>query len=240
MQSLRSTSAWIYSMKGQSISNLSQTYLKPISNLSLTSLLSFFCQNGAKSGFEMCFGPSTLGAGAKTRLHTPNAVTYHEQPHYCRFMIGHSLGRMESRIKKFTPHCICRPSNYPHGPKPTNYSDNSKRTNFQPKRSPDKTKYCLKNLPHWHFWCAGACAAADQLQLPCTCIYICVLHNAELWQKLGGKSVTGSGSQTRQCTAMISCYALRAAGPASRSSQLDARPNGIHRGVCPATLRHIS
>ena len=43
-----------------------------------------FFQNGlqAKSGFEMCFGPSTLGAGAKTRL--------------------------ESRIKKFTPHCICR------------------------------------------------------------------------------------------------------------------------------------
>ena len=31
----------------------------------------------------MCFGPSTLGAGAKTRL--------------------------ESRIKKFTPHCVCRP-----------------------------------------------------------------------------------------------------------------------------------
>ena len=31
----------------------------------------------------MCFGPSTLGAGAKTRL--------------------------ESRIKKFTPHCGCRP-----------------------------------------------------------------------------------------------------------------------------------
>ena len=30
----------------------------------------------------MCFGPSTLGAGAKTRL--------------------------ESRIKKFTPHCVCR------------------------------------------------------------------------------------------------------------------------------------
>ena len=27
---------------------------------------------------------------------------------YCRFMIGHSLGRMESRIKKFTPHCVCR------------------------------------------------------------------------------------------------------------------------------------
>ena len=41
-----------------------------------------FFQNGAKSGFEMCFGLSTLGAGAKTRL--------------------------ESRIKKFMPHCICR------------------------------------------------------------------------------------------------------------------------------------
>ena len=41
-----------------------------------------FFQNGAKSGFEICFGPSTLGAGAKTRL--------------------------ESRIKKFTPHCIYR------------------------------------------------------------------------------------------------------------------------------------
>ena len=54
--------------------------------------------------------PGTLGAGAKTRLHTPKAVTYHEQPHYCRFMIGHSLGRMESRIKTFTPHCVCRPN----------------------------------------------------------------------------------------------------------------------------------
>ena len=42
-------------------------------------------QNGlqAKSGVEMCFGSSTLGAGAKTRL--------------------------ESRLKKCTPHCICRP-----------------------------------------------------------------------------------------------------------------------------------
>ena len=54
--------------------------------------------------------PGTLGAGAKTRLHTPKAVTYHEQPQYCRFMIGHSLGRMESRIKEFTPHCVCRPA----------------------------------------------------------------------------------------------------------------------------------
>ena len=42
--------------------------------------------------------------GPKHSLRTPKAVTYHEQPDYCRFMIGHSLGRMESRIKKFTPH----------------------------------------------------------------------------------------------------------------------------------------
>ena len=27
-------------------------------------------------------------------IHAPKAVTYHEQSHYCRFMIGHSLGRM--------------------------------------------------------------------------------------------------------------------------------------------------
>ena len=47
-----------------------------------SSIASHFFENGTKSGFEMCFGPSTLGAGAKTRL--------------------------ESRIKKFTPHCICR------------------------------------------------------------------------------------------------------------------------------------
>ena len=38
-------------------------------------------QHDRKSGFEMCFRLSTLGAGAKTRL--------------------------ESRIKKFTPHCVC-------------------------------------------------------------------------------------------------------------------------------------
>ena len=34
--------------------------------------------------------------------HTPKAVTYHEQSHYCRFMIGHSLGRMD--ISFFLPH----------------------------------------------------------------------------------------------------------------------------------------
>ena len=47
--------------------------------------------------------PAPWVPGGKTRLHTPKAVTYHEQPHYCRFMIGHSLGRIESSIKKFKP-----------------------------------------------------------------------------------------------------------------------------------------
>ena len=45
-----------------------------------------------------CIPACLAGAGCKTRLHTPKAVTYHEQPHYCRFMIGHSLGRMESTL----------------------------------------------------------------------------------------------------------------------------------------------
>ena len=40
-----------------------------------------FFQNGAKHGFEWLIGPSTLGPVAKTRL--------------------------ESRMKKFTPHCMC-------------------------------------------------------------------------------------------------------------------------------------
>ena len=57
-------------------------------NLELFHRYPFF-QNGAKCGFEMCFGPSTMGAGcagAKTRL--------------------------ESRIKKFTPHRVCSPRAY--------------------------------------------------------------------------------------------------------------------------------
>ena len=56
--------------------------LRPV-NLKFLHNAPFF-QNGlqAKSGFDMCFGPSTLGAGAKTRL--------------------------ESRIKEITPHCVCR------------------------------------------------------------------------------------------------------------------------------------
>ena len=31
--------------------------------------------------------------------HTPKAVAYHKQSHYCEFMIGHSLGRMQSRFR---------------------------------------------------------------------------------------------------------------------------------------------
>ena len=50
---------------------------------------SFLFRNVAKTGFEMCFGPSTLGAGAKARL----------------------KARLESRIKKFTPHFFRR---YPY------------------------------------------------------------------------------------------------------------------------------
>ena len=41
--------------------------------------------------------PRCWDAIAKTHLNTPKAVTYHEQSHCYRFMIGHSLGRMESR-----------------------------------------------------------------------------------------------------------------------------------------------
>ena len=47
----------------------------------------------------MCFAIvslCTLGAGGKTLLHTPKAVTYHEQYHTVYIMIGHSLGRIES------------------------------------------------------------------------------------------------------------------------------------------------
>ena len=88
-----------HNQASQSHITIAPPFFKPAQNLDLRcSLIS---------------DPGTLGAGAKTRLHTPKAVTYHGQPHYCRFMIGHSLGRMESRIKKFTPRCIYRPISMP-------------------------------------------------------------------------------------------------------------------------------
>ena len=83
---------------------------QPISKIYSTPL--FFkmaCKQNLDLRCVLISDPGTLGAGAKTRPNTPKAVTYHEQPHHGRFMIGHSLGRMESRIKKFTPHCVCRP-----------------------------------------------------------------------------------------------------------------------------------
>ena len=69
-------------MCGQSITNLK---IKNLNGLQATFV------------FEICFcypipAPLVPGPPTKTRLHTPKAVTYHEQPHYCRFMIGHSLG----------------------------------------------------------------------------------------------------------------------------------------------------
>ena len=64
----------------------------------------------------MCFGPSTLGAGAKTRL--------------------------ESRIKKCTPHCICR-----------YFSDASNSTNhaFRMMPYPGSTASCYNiQMDDWY------------------------------------------------------------------------------------------
>ena len=46
--------------------------------------LAFFkmaCKQNLDLRCVLISDPGTLGAGAKTRLHTPKAVTYHEQPH---------------------------------------------------------------------------------------------------------------------------------------------------------------
>ena len=55
-----------------------------------------------RQGFQHC---SSLHASHST----PKAVTYHEQPHYCRFMIGHSLGRMEGRLGRADSMVACSP-----------------------------------------------------------------------------------------------------------------------------------
>ena len=58
-------------------------------------------EKGANTrGLGCVLQPAPAGAGRKAHLHTPKGVTYHEQPHYCRSMIGHSLGRTESWICK--------------------------------------------------------------------------------------------------------------------------------------------
>jgi hypothetical protein len=49
----------------------------------------------------MCFDIGSRHLGAKTRLHTPKAVTYHEQ--------SQIMNHTSALILKFTPHCICRP-----------------------------------------------------------------------------------------------------------------------------------
>ena len=52
--------------------------------------------------------PKVLGSDIKTHLHTPKGVAYHEQSHYCRFTIGHSLARMESRCYAISIlHSVC-------------------------------------------------------------------------------------------------------------------------------------
>ena len=55
----------------------------------------------------MAAAPKVPGSDIKTHLHTPKAVTYHEQSYSCRFMIGHSLGRMESRFRAILILCNC-------------------------------------------------------------------------------------------------------------------------------------
>ena len=51
--------------------------------------------------------------GKKTgNTHTPKAVTYHEQSHYCKFMIGHSLGRMGHYCRFTIGHSLGRMGHY--------------------------------------------------------------------------------------------------------------------------------
>ena len=51
---------------------------RPITNYRIAPLL-FKIACKQKLDLRRVFGPSNLGAGAKSRLHTPKAVTYHEQ-----------------------------------------------------------------------------------------------------------------------------------------------------------------
>ena len=51
--------------------------------------------DGGKGAVQGWMRPQLIPRGtAPLPPHTPKAVAYHEQSHYCRFMIGHSLGRM--------------------------------------------------------------------------------------------------------------------------------------------------
>ena len=53
------------------------------------------CKQNLDSRCVLISDPGALGAGAKTRLHTPKDVAYHdrEQHDALYIMIGHSLGR---------------------------------------------------------------------------------------------------------------------------------------------------
>ena len=59
-----------------------QVHVRP-ANLKILHRAPFFFKMACKQNLDLrCVlisDPGTLGAGAKTRLHTPKAVTYHEQ-----------------------------------------------------------------------------------------------------------------------------------------------------------------
>ena len=56
---------------------ISKSYIAPL-------FFKMACKQNLDLRCVLISDPSTLGAGAKTSLHTPKAVAYHEQPHYCR------------------------------------------------------------------------------------------------------------------------------------------------------------
>ena len=91
----------------------------------------------------------TLGAGAKPRLHTPNAVTYHEQPQYSRCMISHSLVRMESRIKKL--HLHPNYDTFCFRPKKQYIEDIAvqSRRSLHPS-APEQVRACLHHFPYYY------------------------------------------------------------------------------------------
>ena len=53
---------------------------------------------------EMCWG-----WGGDRKYPYAQAVTYHTQSHYCRFRIGHSLGRMGGPRRRTVRRCEAKP-----------------------------------------------------------------------------------------------------------------------------------
>ena len=68
-----------------------------------------FFQNGAHahSGFAICFSPSTLGAALVAGA--LGAGTLGAGVLGAGALGAGSKARLESRINKFAPHCVCRP-----------------------------------------------------------------------------------------------------------------------------------